>query len=436
MFERNAKARIHELLNEFRIVYVAGPRQSGKTTLAKAVATERGMAYFSLDEPSVLASARSDPSGFLESIGSNTAVIDEFQYVPELVGVIKLMSDQFPAGQRGRFLLTGSADLFSSARIQESLPGHMARVELYPLSIVERSARSFNLIDCLLDQHSFIELPVGKRQASKTKLSALAKRPQSKAMSRQELAQWIVQGGYPELEGKSARSKSAWYRSYVQGRLFKDFESLYAARGKYHDKLKGLIPYLAGINAQILKYASVANDLAQNDKVVKSYIDALQWMYIVKRIPPFIKNSAKRATLGMPKLHMIDTGLACHLLGIHTAEQLLASERYGSMLENLVLMECFKHLAWSEHDATVMHFRDTQKNEVDIVLETDSNELIGIEVKASSTVSERDFSGLSVFAKFAGPRFKRGLVFYAGERILPFKRGDHQFHAIPLSWLS
>jgi uncharacterized protein len=337
-----------------------------------------------------------------------------------------------PVGQRGRFLLTGSADLFSSAKIQESLPGHMASLELYPLSLVEKSARRFNLIDFLLDERSFIE----RLNKSKSKTHTSAQEPITSPVSRPQIAQWILQGGYPELEGKTQRSKSAWYRSYVQGRLFKDFESIYSARGEYHDKLKGLIPYLAGLNAQLLKYASVANDLAQNDKVVKSYIDALEWMYIVKRIPPFVKNSAKRETIGMAKLHMIDTGLACHLLGINTIERLLTSPMIGPMLENLVLMECFKHLAWSEQDATVMHFRDTKKNEVDIVIETGNADLVGIEVKASSTVTERDFAGLRALADFAGSRLKRGLVFYAGERVLPFKYGNHQFHAAPLSWLS
>jgi uncharacterized protein len=312
----------------------------------------------------------------------------------------------------------------------------MARLELYPLSLAEISARSFNLIDFLVDSHTFIDLPASKNLASKAKQTLSANKPVTGAMSRQQLSEWILRGGYPELEGKTQRSQSAWYRSYVQGRLFKDFESLYAARGEYHDKLKALIPYLAGLNAQLLKYASVANDLAQNDKVVKSYIEALEWMYIVKRIPPFITNSAKRETLGMSKLHMIDTGLACHLLGIHTVEQLMASTWYGAMIENLVLTECLKHLAWSEQDATLLHFRDKKKNEVDIVLETGNNALIGIEVKGSATVTERDFVGLSVLADFVGPKFKCGLVFYTGERVLPFKRGDHQFHAVPLSWLS
>jgi predicted AAA+ superfamily ATPase len=134
----------------------------------------------------------------------------------------------------------------------------------------------------------------------------------------------------------------------LQGRLFKDFESIYLAKGDYHTKLEGLIHYLAGLSGNLLKYASIANDLSQNDKVVKSYIEALEWMFIVKRIHPFVKNSAKRQTIGMPKLQMVDTGLACYLLGIKKPQQLLDSNFYGGLLESFVVMECFKHMAWSQ----------------------------------------------------------------------------------------
>lgn len=237
------------------------------------------------------------------------------------------------------------------------------------------------------------------------------------------------------MQSKSTRGKSIWFKSYIQGRLFKDFEALYAARGEYHAKLQALIPYLAGLSGNLLKYASIANDLAQNDRVVKSYVEVLEWMFIVKRVSPFVKNSGKRQTVGMPKLHMVDTGLACHLLGITTARQLSASAQFGNLLESFIVMECFKHMGWADEEVGLHHFRDTSKNEVDIVLERSGGKLIGIEVKASASVGEADFKGLAQLAEFVGDRLESGLVFYSGERVLPFWVAERQFFAMPVSLL-
>jgi predicted AAA+ superfamily ATPase len=374
------------------------------------------MQYISLDEQTAFASAQNDPQGFIDSLANQPVVLDEFQYAPELIRAIKLASGTLSPQERGRFFLTGSADIFSSAKTQEALPGHMARVDLYPLSVTEKQASSFNLIDFLLAEK--ISLP-----------------DNLPAFSREQIAQALIDGGYPEIQNKGSRTKQIWYKSYLHGRLFKDFESIYSAKGDYHTKLESLIPYLAGLSGNLLKYASVANDLGQNDKVVKSYIEALEWMFIIKRIHPYVKNRAKRQTIGMAKIHMVDTGLACHLLGLKKKEQLLDSVYYGGMLENFVVMECFKHLAWSEETMNIYHFRDKRKNEVDIVLEQEDNRLIGIEVKASSTIRSGDFKGLRKFAELTGNHFKCGLVFYTGSRLLPFGDGNRPYFAVPLSIL-
>ncbi len=418
MYPRFSETLLKELLDEFRILYLTGPRQAGKTTLARKMANDLGMHYVSLDEQTVLASAQSDPHGFIDSFTGKPVVLDEFQYAPELITAIKLASDQLQPHERGRFFLTGSADIFSSAKTQEALPGHIARMELYPLSITEIVGGNFNLIDFLLSDSLSVPDNLPK-------------------LSREQVAQTLINGGYPELQTKSPRAKQIWFQSYIQGRLFKDFESIYHAKGDYHTKLKALIPYLAGLSGNLLKYASIANDLAQNDKVVKSYIEALEWMFIVKRVFPFVKNSAKRQTIGMPKLHTVDTGLACHLLGLKKPQQLLTSEFYGGLLESFVVMECFKHIMWAEEIVNIYHFRDGKKNEVDIILEQADGYLIGIEVKASNTVRESDFKGLRQFAEWVGERFKYGLVFYTGSRLLPFSCGPVPYYAIPLSvlWL-
>jgi predicted AAA+ superfamily ATPase len=416
MYPRHSETLLKELLNEFRILYLTGPRQAGKTTLARKIANDLGMLYVSLDEQTALASAQSDPHGFIDSFMGKPVVLDEFQYAPELITAIKLVSDQLQPDERGRFFLTGSADIFSSAKTQEALPGHIAKIELYPLSVTEMLGDNFNLIDFLLSDSLPDSLPI---------------------LSREQIAQTLINGGYPELQSKSPRARQIWFQSYIQGRLFKDFESIYNAKGDYHTKLKTLIPYLAGLSGNLLKYASIANDLAQNDKVVKSYLEALEWMFIVKRVYPFVKNCAKRETIGMPKLQMVDTGLACHLLGLKKPQQLLTSTFYGGLLESFVVMECFKHLAWAEETMNIYHFRDGQKNEVDIILEQADGYLIGIEVKASSTVRESDFKGLRKFAEWVGERFKYGLVFYTGSRLLPFSSEEKRYYAIPLSvlWL-
>ncbi len=416
MFTRKSERLLKELLEDFRILYLTGPRQAGKTTLARKIADDLGMRYISLDEQTALASAHNDPQGFIDSLAGRPVVLDEFQYAPELVKAIKLASDQLTPEERGRFFLTGSADIFSSAKTQEALPGHMARVELYPLSVTEKKESNFNLIDFLLAEKLSLpdDLPL---------------------ISREQLAQTLIDGGYPELQDKGHRAKQMWFQSYLRGRLFKDFESIYSAKGDYHTKLDSLIPYLAGLSGNLLKYASVANDLAQNDKVVKSYIEALEWMFIIKRVYPYVKNRAKRQSIGMAKLHMVDTGLACHLLGLKKSRQLLSSPFYGGLLESFVVMECFKHMAWAEETMRIYHFRDKRKNEVDIVLEQEDNRLIGIEVKASSTIRNNDFKGLKKFADCVDDQFKYGLVFYTGSRLLPFSDGNRPYFAVPLSML-
>jgi len=416
MYLRKSEILLKELLDDFRILYLTGARQVGKTTLARKIARDTGMQYISLDDKSALASARYDPHGFIENLKKQPVVLDEFQYAPELINAVKLASDLLSPDERGRFFLTGSADIFKSAKVQEALPGHMARMELYPLSVTEKAETDFNLINFLLAEE----------------LSPL---DNLSVLSREQLAQALIDGGYPELQGKGPRARQIWFQSYLQGRLFKDFDSIYSAKGEYYTKLEALIPYLAGLCGNLLKYASIANDLGQNDKIIKSYIEALEWMFIIKRIHPYVKNRARRQSISMAKLHMVDTGLACYLLGLKKKQQLLKSSFYGGLLESFVVMECFKHMTWAEETMNLYHFRDKRKNEVDIVLEQADGRLIAIEVKASNTIRQNDFKGLKKFAGLIKDQFKFGLVFYTGDRFLPFGDGNNLYFAVPMSIL-
>ena len=292
----------------------------------------------------------------------------------------------------------------------------MARVELLPLSIAELNDQPLNMIDYLL---------AANFQSRSTPFN-----------SREELAKWILRGGYPEPQSKRSRAKQIWYKSYIEGRLFKDFETLYTARGDYHSKLQALAPYLAGLSGNLLKYANIGNDLDLDDRLVKNYIEILDLMFIVHRLPAYLKNRAKRQATRMPKIHYVDTGLACHLLGLRNESQLLNSQYYGGLLENLIFTELYKHASWAEESVDFFHFRDKKQNEVDIVLERSNTNIIGIEIKASAIIKQHDFRGLEKLAEFAGPRFERGILFYSGEKILPFKADNLTFYALPIGLMT
>lgn len=414
MIERKLYERILELLRDFRIVYIAGPRQTGKSTLAKVIAGDVGMRYFTLDNQAFHEAAKSDPHGLLESLGKRV-VLDEFQYAPPLIPAIKMVSDDLRPDEKGVFLLTGSADIFKTAKTREALPGHMAHLELYPLSISEIEESGVNIVDYLLSD----------------KLSQV----DGTLTDRNKMAGIIIRGGYPEAIGKSLRNRSAWFKSYVLGRLFKDFSALTETRGDYIGKIDALTRLLAGMSGNLLKYANIAGKVGLDDKTVKKYMQTLELMFIIKRLEPYAKNQAKRGVIGMPKIHFVDTGLACYLLGIKKAELLHASNFYGGLLENFVLMELFKHSGWASEDIRLYHFRDKKKNEVDIVIEKDDARIIGVEVKGSASVSQDDFKGLHELSLFAGNRFEKGILFYTGGQLLPMKFKNNTFYAVPISFL-
>ena len=435
MYSRHLHPLVRDMLGEFRIVYVTGPRQSGKTTLARSVASELGMRYLTLDDPAVQAAAASDPYGFVRSFANQSVVLDEFQHVPELVPALKEASDRHGSAlpslqapgipRKGLFLLTGSADIFRSARAQEALPGHMARLELLPLSVAELRGSRQNLIDYLL-AGDFSSPPESSRAF-----------PDSHPLAtREQIASRILLGGYPEVQRMSPRARAIWFRSYTEGRFFKDFETLYTARGDYHSRLRALAPYLAGRSGNLLRYASLANDLELNDKLAKSYAEILELMFLIRRVPSYRKNLARRMAVRMPKLHFVDTGLAAHLLGLRTEARLLTSPNYGALLETLIFMECAKHAEWAEEEVGLYHFRDKRKREVDIVLERPDGRIVGVEVKASATVRRQDFNGLAALAEFAGAAFERGVLFYTGLHALPFHRGPARLHVLPLARIS
>ncbi|MFZ4077110.1 MAG: DUF4143 domain-containing protein [Legionellaceae bacterium] len=234
------------------------------------------------------------------------------------------------------------------------------------------------------------------------------------------------------MQTKSPRGQQIWFKFYLEGRLLNDFENLYHARGDYHSKIKALTTYLAGLSGHLLKYANVSNDLGIDDKLIKTYIEILELMSIVKRLPAYLKNKSKSLAITVPKLHLVDTGLACFLLGIKTQEQLVLSPHYGGLLETFIYMEFIKHSEWSMDPVSIYHFRDKQKSEVDLILERNDGKLWAIEIKASSTVTPDDFRNIAKFSAFAGSLFLGGIVFYSGHTVLTFSKNKTPLYALPI----
>ena len=395
-------------MQKFRIVYVVGARQVGKSTLVRSIADKLGITYLTFDEAATRNSAEIDPEGFIRTLDL-PVVVDEFQHVPQIIPAIKLVSDR--ANAKGLFLLTGSADIFKSARLQEALPGHLARVEMHPLSVTELRDVDSNFVEQIVN-------------GELTQLGYM--------LDRTVLADRILLGGFPEVQSMSFRARLNWFQSYLRGRLHSDFETIYAPRGDHQVRLDNLIPALAARSAKLLRYSNLSTDDGINDKVVKNYVEALELMFVVHQLPAFRKNPGTR---GMPKLHFLDTGLAAFLMGFRNENQLSTSMEFGRLLETLVFNEIVRQSSWAA-PASVMrinHFRDTRKREVDLIIADASNKLHGIEVKAAVTVTAGDFKGLASFAAYAGSQFASGTLLYNGERSLPFKVEDNIYWAIPLS---
>lgn len=406
MYRRNIEDRLREALTDTPAVLLIGARQVGKSTLAAELAKAQSAAYLTLDDAAVLAAASADPEGFVRGLGG-AAVIDEVQRAPALFPAIKAAIDRDRSA--GRFLLTGSANVLLLPRVAESLAGRVEIVSLFPLSQGElRSQRE-----------QFVDLAFGD---SAPRLRTTE--PESR------LAEWIASGGFPEANTRApGRRRDAWFGSYLTTILQRDVRDLAHIEGL--TELPRLLKLLAARSASLLNASELSRSSTIPLSTLKRYLALFETLFLVQPLPAWSSNLGKRL-IKSPKLHLIDTGLAAYLLGQDAAY--LAADRValGTLLESFVVAELRKQVTWSQHGVTLHHLRSTSGSEVDIVLEDRRGRLLGVEVKASVTLTPRDLSGLRGLAETAGKRFVRGIVFYAGDEIVPF---GESLHALPISAL-
>lgn len=412
MVHRKIEATIVEMLKYFRVVAINGPRQSGKTTLQKKIAKSKEMDYYTFDDSETFDTATNDTNGFIDYISKEKNVaIDEVQMIPSVIPAIKIAVDR--ENRKGMFLLTGSSDMFKNSKIKESLAGRMASFNLFPLSYSEINKRDINIIDKLFSD-DFINFEIYKDTSRESFISA------------------VINGGYPEVYELPVKAKKAWFDFYIKSRITKDiadFENVQLDKITHLDKL---LKVLASQVGSIVNYTSIANSIGLADKTVRKYIQILEALYIVKLIPSYSNNMLKRV-IKSPKVHFIDSGLASYLLNSSVEASLVGkNEHLGNLVETFVYSELIKHQSYSEENVEIYHYRDQQQKEVDFVIESNSGDIVALEIKSGSTIKKEQFKGLLALAQTIKKNHFKGIVLYGGDKILPFKIEEYQFWAIPL----
>lgn len=407
MYRRLIGKKLKAALADTRVVLLNGARQTGKSTLAQEVAAQRGGQYLTLDDPATAGLARSDPSALVRGAGT-FMVIDEAQLAPALFPAIKRVVDA--DGRPGRFLLTGSANVFLLPRLSESLAGRMEILALHPLSQGELAGNKVNLVDALF--------------------GAAPWRVGSLSLDRVGVCRRVIAGGFPEAVARSpGERRDTWFRSYIASLLQRDVRDL-ANIDRLTD-MPRLLGLLAARSSALVNMAEVSRAAGIAHSTLRRYLALLEATFIFQPLPAWSANIGKRFVKS-PKIHLLDSGLAAHLRGDADASALARSPNLGPLLETFVVQEVRKLLGWSRHGAMAYHFRTAAGQEVDLVLEAPGQRIAGIEIKASANVNQGDFSGLRALAEAGGDKFVRGVVLYLGEQRLRF--ADNLW-ALPISAL-
>lgn len=418
-YPRFIEPRLAEALADSPAVLIHGPRQCGKTTLARMACGPDSLAfgrqeispsrrrlpeyeYVSFDDDIARGAAEAAPAEFVADLPEHV-ILDEVQLVPSLFSALKMEIDRKRVP--GRFLLMGSTHVLLAAKISDSLAGRLQTLRLHPLAQCELERRDAGFLDALFENRF--------KFRRNQRLGA-------------QLAERVTAGGYPPaLKRPAGPRRITWYNDYLDALVQRDVRDL--ARLDVPDALSRLLAVAAAQTASLFNASSLAAPFQVSRPTIRSYTSLLERVFLLERLPPWHSNRLSRL-VKTPKLHIGDAGLASALLGVGASA--LAADRslFGRLLETFVFQELRRQASWHDARMTFFHFRDKDGVEVDIVIERDAGAVAGVEVKASATVTEADFRGLRKLAKAAGRRFSGGVVLYDGEISVGF--GD-KLYAVP-----
>ena len=406
-YSRWQKQKIEAALKTRRVVLLAGSRQCGKTTLSRNLASDDAI-YRTLDDATLLSAAADDPSGFVRH-GNELMIIDEVQRVPELLLAIKKEVDENQG--RGRFLLTGSANIQSLPSVQESLAGRISKVRLRPLSMGEIFERPADFIT-----NSFS----GVFRVPKTQAGQF--------YSKDKYISYAMRGGYPEaIALDKPKEVKSWHKDYLTALMDRDLKDIAEIRRK--DSLLKLVEVLAAWSSKESDISKIGASLSLARPTIESYINALETLYLVERVRPWHSTDYDRIKK-QDKLFMTDSGFMASILNWTSEAVQFDGDLNGKLIETFVFNQLSALLDAQENEFSLYHYRDREKREIDFLVQNAKGDLLGIEVKAGSSVNKDSFKHLNWFKENISLNHKfKGIVLYSGEHVVPFGK---DMWAVPL----
>jgi len=364
---REITLRLQRALRQLPVVVLSGLRQTGKSTLLQnEPALARGHAYRTLDDFATLAAAQADPESLLEG----ATILDEVQRCPELLVALKKSVDE--QRRPGRFILSGSANLALLGHVSETLAGRAGYFTLHPMTRRERRDAT--------DRHPFLV---------KFLSSAALPSGKSQPVSEQE----VLTGGLPPACLGPADGVAEWFRGYVQTYVERDVRQLSQITDLVAFRMLAQLAALR--TGQVLVISTLARDAKLNAATAGRYLNLLETSFLIRRLPPFLKNRSSRLVKS-PKMHFTDSGLAAHMAGVTALEPGRDDLLRGALFETYIGQNLAALLEAHLPDAQLSYWHEQGRHEVDFVIET-SRKVFAIEVKAATRWSESDLSGLRAF---------------------------------------
>lgn len=411
-YSRWQQSSILSALKSRRVLILAGSRQCGKTTLAKEIADDNAI-FRTPDDVTLLDAALSDPHGFVHH-GDHLMIIDEVQKAPMLLKAVKQDVDtkQMP----GRFLLTGSANIQSLPGVTESLAGRVRKIRLRPLALGEIARKQATFLENAFQNIFAIDTTMSADDDYSLKDHYLLK---------------AISGGYPEaLRQENPRESRRWLMDYLDALMERDLQDILNI--KRQDSMYKLIEVLAAWSGKFMDVSAIGSGLSISRPSIVAYINALEALYLVERVRPWLKTDYERVSK-QDKLFMTDTGLMAAILRWRFEKVQFDGERNGKLIETLVFTQLAAQIDAQDEDYQLYHYRDRAKREIDFIVENENGDVLGIEVKAGSVVKKSSFKHLIWFKENTmKENHFIGVVLYTDEHVLSFGEG---LWAVPINTL-